>query len=208
MDPSGKPLHTLTAAELRACAVEYRKMAARATAAGAAEFAVQAGGAVRGDGDEAGNPQGVAMEHWRKWKPLSELTTAELHVLAVQYRAMAATASSAFVMDNRSNGWRDDTRHWRRGGSRTEPPGKEPCATAAGARLGGSQTFAGWARRFARGGASSLDAQGDAAPCSASSRAGRADRSGCRYLQHGNAWGDLASVTTPGPEAPAWRLIG
>jgi hypothetical protein len=37
MDPSGKPLHTLTAAELRACAVEYRKMAARATAAGAAE---------------------------------------------------------------------------------------------------------------------------------------------------------------------------
>jgi hypothetical protein len=40
------------------------------------------------------------MEHWRKWKPLSELTTAELHVLAVQYRAMAATASSAFVMDS------------------------------------------------------------------------------------------------------------
>jgi hypothetical protein len=37
------------------------------------------------------------MEHWRHWKPLRELTVAELRVLAISYRAMAATATTAFV---------------------------------------------------------------------------------------------------------------
>jgi hypothetical protein len=32
------------------------------------------------------------MDHWRHWKPLTELTAAELRVLAIEYRAMAATA--------------------------------------------------------------------------------------------------------------------
>ena len=32
------------------------------------------------------------MEHWRNWKPLAELTVAELRVLAISYRAMPATA--------------------------------------------------------------------------------------------------------------------
>jgi hypothetical protein len=32
------------------------------------------------------------MDHWHNWKPLAELTAAELRMLAVNYRAMAATA--------------------------------------------------------------------------------------------------------------------
>ena len=32
------------------------------------------------------------MDHWRNWKPLAELTAAELRVLALNYRVMAATA--------------------------------------------------------------------------------------------------------------------
>ena len=32
------------------------------------------------------------MDHWRNWRPLRELTAAELRVLAINYRAMAATA--------------------------------------------------------------------------------------------------------------------
>jgi hypothetical protein len=42
------------------------------------------------------------MEHWRHWKPLCELTVAELRVLAISYRAMAATAATAFVMGSLS----------------------------------------------------------------------------------------------------------
>jgi hypothetical protein len=38
------------------------------------------------------------MEHWWHWKPLRELTLAELRVLATNYRAMAATATTALVM--------------------------------------------------------------------------------------------------------------
>jgi hypothetical protein len=37
------------------------------------------------------------MEHWRNWKPIDQLTAAELHVLATNYRVMAATASSESV---------------------------------------------------------------------------------------------------------------
>ena len=35
------------------------------------------------------------MDHWRDWKPLSELTTAELRGLAATYRQMAETAREA-----------------------------------------------------------------------------------------------------------------
>ena len=35
------------------------------------------------------------MDHWRNWEPLAELTAAELRVLAINYRAMAATARMA-----------------------------------------------------------------------------------------------------------------
>jgi hypothetical protein len=32
------------------------------------------------------------IDHWCNWKPLRELTAAELRVLALNYRVMAATA--------------------------------------------------------------------------------------------------------------------
>lgn len=35
------------------------------------------------------------MEHWRDWKPLADLTPAELRALAAEYREMAATAREA-----------------------------------------------------------------------------------------------------------------
>ncbi len=35
------------------------------------------------------------MEHWRRWKPLADLTPAELRALAATYRRMAKTATQA-----------------------------------------------------------------------------------------------------------------
>jgi len=33
------------------------------------------------------------MDHWQNWKPLADLTAAELQALAVVYRRMASTAT-------------------------------------------------------------------------------------------------------------------
>jgi len=37
------------------------------------------------------------MEHWSSWKPLHTLTATELRVLALNYQALAATASPSSV---------------------------------------------------------------------------------------------------------------
>jgi hypothetical protein len=56
------------------------------------------------------------MDHWRNWKPLAELTAAELRVLALNYRVMAATARMVGAPEILPR-MRRDMRRWRTGGA-------------------------------------------------------------------------------------------